>query len=86
VTFAVEFMPAAAKQLATLDRQTRLRVVGAIELLSIDPRPPGATMLRGGARGVWRIRVGSHRVVYSIDDGRLTVLVVRVAHRSEAYG
>jgi mRNA interferase RelE/StbE len=63
----------------------RRRLTGAIELLSIDPRPPGAVMLRGGDRGRWRVRVGDYRIVYAIEDGDLVVLVLRVAHRREVY-
>ena len=34
---------------------------------------------------MWRIRVGDYRVLYEIHDDRLLVLVIRVAHRREAY-
>lgn len=34
---------------------------------------------------LYRIRVGDYRVIYSIDDDVLTVLVVIVAHRSKVY-
>lgn len=85
MTYTVELSSAAAKSLKKLDAPHRLRIAGAIELLSVEPRPPGATMLRGGERGRWRVRVGSHRVVYAIQDDRLIVLVLRVAHRHEVY-
>jgi Plasmid stabilisation system protein. len=32
-----------------------------------------------------RLRVGDHRVVYVIEDKRLLVTVVRLAHRREVY-
>ena len=86
MTYAVEFHAPAAKELAKLDPKLQLRITGVIELLSIDPRPPGAKMLRGGEHGRWRVRVGDYRVVYTVDDGRLLVLVLRVAHRREVYG
>jgi mRNA interferase RelE/StbE len=63
----------------------RRRLAGAIELLAIDPRPPGAVMLRGGGRQRWRVRIGDYRVIYAIEDGELVVLVLRIAHRREAY-
>lgn len=85
MTFTVEFSSAAAKSLKTLDTPLRLRIAGAIEFLRVDPRPPGATMLRGGERGRWRVRVGDHRIVYTIEDQRLIVLVLRIAHRREVY-
>ena len=85
MTYTVEFSSAAAQSLKKLDAPRRLRIAGAIELLSVEPRPPGATMLRGGERGRWRVRVGDHRVVYTIEDQRLIVLVLRIAHRREVY-
>ena len=85
MTYTVEFSSAAAQSLKKLDAPLRLRIAGAIELLSVEPRPPGATMLRGGERGRWRVRVGDHRVVYTIEDQRLIVLVLRIAHRREVY-
>lgn len=85
MTYTVELSSAAAKSLKRLDAPHRLRIAGAIELLSVEPRPPGATMLRGGERGRWRVRVGDHRVVYAIEDDRLIVLVLRIAHRREVY-
>jgi mRNA interferase RelE/StbE len=85
VTYTVEISSSAAKSLAKIDKNARLRVVGAIELLALDPRPPGVKMLRGGEQGRWRARVGDYRIVYTIEDDRLIVLVLRVAHRREVY-
>jgi mRNA interferase RelE/StbE len=85
MTYTIEISTPAAKALAKLAKANRLRIVGAIELLSVDPRPPGAKMLRGGEHGRWRVRVGDYRIVYAIEDDRLLVLVLRVAHRREVY-
>ena len=85
MTYTIEISTSAAKAVGKLERANRLRIVGAIELLSVDPRPPGAKMLRGGEQGRWRVRVGDYRIVYAIEDDRLLVLVLRVAHRREVY-
>ena len=85
MTYPVEISSSAAKSLATIDKKTRLRIVGAIELLAVDPRPPGVKLLHGGEQGRWRARVGDYRIVYTIEDDRLIVLVLRVAHRREVY-
>jgi mRNA interferase RelE/StbE len=86
VTYSVEVSPQAAKALAKIDENSRLRIVGVIELLACNPRPLGATMLRGGEHGRWRVRAGDYRIVYAVEDDRLLVLVLRVAHRREVYG
>lgn len=85
MTYTIEISTSAAKAVGKLEKANRLRIVGAIELLSVDPRPPGAKMLRGGEHGRWRVRVGDYRIVYAIEDDRLLVLVLRVAHRREVY-
>ena len=49
-----------------------------------DPRSLGAP-LKGEHEGYWRWRIGDFRIVARIDDERITILVVRVAHRREVY-
>lgn len=61
------------------------RVRAAIAALADDPRPPGCKKLVGEEPVLWRIRVGSYRVVYAIDDGAKTVTVLKVGHRRQVY-
>ncbi len=82
--YRIDLDRAAAKALAGFDKPIRSRLVAAIDALASNPRPLGAKKLVGGA-GEWRVRVGEYRIVYEIHDGRLLVLVVRVAHRREVY-
>ena len=84
MTYRVTFAPSAARQLRKLEPQARRRVQAAVELLSLDPRPPAASQLVGGA-GEWRVRTGDYRIVYEIHDGELLVLVLAVGHRRDAY-
>lgn len=82
--FEVSFDEPVLKQLRRLDKPVRARISRAVRELAADPRPPGSIPLKG-PREVWRVRVGDYRIVYAIDDGRLVVLVVSVAHRREVY-
>jgi mRNA interferase RelE/StbE len=84
VTHRIVLSPAAARQIRKLDAPVRRRIQAAVELLALDPRPPAATRLVGGA-GEWRVRVGDHRIVYEIHDGELLVLVLTVGHRREVH-
>lgn len=79
----VEFLPSAAKELAKLDRAVQVRIAGRIDRLAADPRA-GAAKLRG-TDDIWRVRVGDHRVLYRIEDDRLLILVIRIAHRRDVY-
>jgi mRNA interferase RelE/StbE len=82
--YRVEFLASAAKQLAKLDRQAQRRIAAAIDRLKEEPRAHGALKLRG-SDDVWRLRVGTFRVLYQIEDQRMVVVIVRVSHRREAY-
>ncbi len=84
MAYAVLFKPSAEKALRSLPERAQRRIVAAAEALSDDPRPPGAKKLEG-VDDLWRIRVGTYRVVYAIQDKALMVLVVRVAHRKDVY-
>jgi len=65
------------------NRRDRRRVVDRILRLADDPRPPGCQKLSGNDR--YRVRQGSYRIIYSIEDGRLIVLVVKVGDRKDIY-
>ncbi|MDE3147635.1 MAG: type II toxin-antitoxin system RelE/ParE family toxin [Acidobacteriota bacterium] len=82
-TYQIEFRPAALRGLRKFDRSTQPRIQGAIALLSQDPRPPASRKLRG--RDGYRLRVGDHRIIYTIDDGVLLIVIVTVGHRREVY-
>ena len=65
-------------------REDRQRMVTRIRSLARDPRPFGSEKL-SGREGLHRIRVGRYRVVYSVDDAELTIVIVRVGHRKNVY-
>ena len=83
-SYGLAFRPAALRALRKLDRQIAERIKTATEALRDDPRPPGAKMLTG-SHGLWRIRVGDYRIVYTIDDQRNLVRVAAVGHRRDVY-
>jgi mRNA interferase RelE/StbE len=83
----IEFHPDAARELGRLDRATAGRILRTLETRIAtldDPRTLGAA-LRGEHSGYWRYRIGDYRVVASIQDERITILIVRVGHRREVY-
>jgi mRNA interferase RelE/StbE len=84
VTYRVSLLPSVVKELRKLDPPSRRRIQAAIELLAENPRPPAATQLVGGF-GEWRVRSGDFRIIYDIDDGELTVLVLRTGHRRDVH-
>lgn len=83
IRYGIELTRSAQRQLALVPKRDRLRVVGAIELLSVDPFPPKSVRLAGHESR--RIRVGDYRVIYLVESERLVVLVVKVGHRRDVY-
>lgn len=83
VTYRIEVRPAAVRALRKINRQDQPRIQAAIALLAQDPRPPGARALQG--RDGLRVRVGNYRIVYTVDDGVLLIVVVTLGHRREVY-
>ena len=82
--YRVLFKPSADKALRKLPESIQVRIATAAKGLRADPRPRGCLKLKGEGN-LWRIRVGDYRVVYTIEDDELIVLVVRVAHRKDVY-
>ena len=88
MAWRIEFDPAAAKELAKLDKPVARRITAFLsERVSplADPRSIGEA-LRGDALGqYWKYRVGDYRLVAEIREGRLVIVIVRIGHRGEVY-
>jgi mRNA interferase RelE/StbE len=82
--YEVELSKRAAKELRKLDRRAQERLLKALVLLRENPRPPVVKSLSGHP-GYLRVRVGEYRIVYTVDDGKLIVLVLTVGHRRGIY-
>lgn len=83
MTYEIEVLPAAVREIRKLPPEAKRRVQAVIEMLAENPRPPAAKKLVG--RPEWRVRTGDYRVLYRVEDGLLTVVVVRAGHRREIY-
>ncbi len=81
--YSIEVVPSARKALARLPLPMRRRVQVAIDQLADNPFPAGVKKLQG--EDAYRIRVGDYRVIYEVQHGRLTILVIRIGHRREVY-
>lgn len=83
MSYRIELRPAAVRALKKLDPPIRRRIQGAITLLAEEPRPPAARPLRG--RPGLRIRVGDYRIIYTVADDVLLIVVVTLGHRRDVY-
>lgn len=81
--YVIAILRRAQKELADLPRDMYVRTRDAIRALAEEPRPPGSKKLAG--RTGWRIRVGSYRVVYEIDDPNRSITIMHIGHRRDVY-
>lgn len=83
-SYEIEITRTAEKQLEKLPRKEQKRVVAAVLRLADEPRPRGSRKL-GGHDDVFRIRVGTYRVLYSVSGGQLVIIILKVGHRHDVY-
>jgi mRNA interferase RelE/StbE len=81
--YRVFFKKSALKELEAIPKKDLKRILAAIEALSENPRPPQSRKLCAAEK--YRLRQGVYRVLYTIEDDKLVICVVRVAHRREVY-
>lgn len=85
MSFVVRVTPGAQKQIRRLDPQVARRIRSFLEdtLQGIqNPRVLGKPLVD---QDFWRYRVGDYRILVSIQDNELLILVVGIAHRREIY-
>jgi mRNA interferase RelE/StbE len=83
----LEISPPAKRQLDKLDKAVARRIskflYERVQQLD-DPRQIGER-LQGTLSEFWRYRVGDYRIICSLEQDRLVVLVLRIGHRREIY-
>ena len=88
MAWKVELSVEADRQLDKLDPQVARRILKFLNqrVRTLDnPRSIGEA-LRGSKLGeFWKYRVGDHRLICSIEDRRVLILVLRIGHRREVY-
>ncbi len=83
MTYSLQIKRSAAKALAKITKNDRIRLVEAIDRLREEPNAGG--VLKGEFAGLRRLRVGSYRIIYEVFDEQLVVLVIRIGHRKDLY-
>ena len=83
VEYNIFFRESVWKDLKGIPKRDLQNILKRIKTLSKDPRPFGCEKLTGQDR--YRLRQGKYRIVYSIQDKELTILIVKVGHRKDVY-
>lgn len=87
MAWKIEFDPAARRELEKLDKSVSERILKFVHVRVAaldDPRRIGER-LKGPLREFWKYRVGDYRLICSLENDRLVVLVLRIGHRREVY-
>ena len=83
IRYTVEFKQSAEKELAKLPKKIQRRIQGVIVTLETNPLPPVAKKLSG--RDGYRIRVSDYRIIYTVENEILVVVVISIGHRKDIY-
>ena len=81
--YKLVFKKSVSKDLRALPKRDLARILKWFQSLAEEPRPQGCEKLSGQDR--YRVRQGVYRIIYEIQDDRLTVVVVKVGHRRAVY-
>jgi mRNA interferase RelE/StbE len=82
--YTVRLKRSALKQLQQLPKKEVVRLRALIVSLGDNPRPSGCKKLKSYPK-YWRVRSGNYRVIYTIKDDVLSVEVLKVLNRKDAY-
>ncbi len=81
--YLLRIKQSALKEIQRLNKSDRIRLIEAIDNLTENPHI--GKLLKGDFSGLRRLRVGSYRVIYEINEGEVLILILRVAHRKDVY-
>ncbi len=88
MAWKIELSGLAQRNLKKLDRQVAKRILaflhGRLARLD-DPRSIGQALKGSDLGQFWKYRVGDWRIIASLEDRNIRILVVRIANRREVY-
>ena len=84
MSYRIEFVRSAAKAYARLDPTLKRRIDRELTRLCESPRHPAVIRLQSDEE-IYRFRIGDLRVLFSVEDQILLVLIVKIGHRGSVY-
>ena len=83
MTYGIEVKQSVIKTLKRVPREDQTKIIKAIKRLAHDPRPPHCLKLVDSP--YYRIRRGDYRIIYDIQDDKLTIIILKIGHRKDVY-
>ena len=81
--YKILIKPSAIKELNKIPQKELPKITERIQALAKDSRPPGCEKL--AAQNAYRIRQGSYRIIYTIEEDKLIIIVIKIVHRRDIY-
>lgn len=82
-SYEIVFKKSVKKDLKKVPKEDVLKILKLIRSLAENPRPPQVKKLSGQDR--YRMRKGNYRILYTIEDAKLVITVVKVGDRRDVY-
>lgn len=82
--YKIEIAQSAEKALYRLPKDTLKRILKKILELAENPFPAGVRKL-SGMEHTFRVRIGSHRVIYDVYEKIITIIILKIGHRKDVY-
>ena len=85
--YHVNYLEEAIKELSHLDKPIQRIIKEKIDLLAKSPDilKNNIKALKGEYHGKYRLRVGTYRIIYRIEQHIITITIIRIGHRKEIY-
>jgi mRNA interferase RelE/StbE len=82
-SYSLRIKRSAEKELRRIPKANLRRIVERMQRLAVEPRPPGCEKLF--EENIYRVRQGDYRILYSVDDEKRVIEVIKIGHRREVY-
>ena len=83
--YSLKFLNSAKKEFSKLDKNIQKLIKEKLLILSNNPDELNIKPLKGEYKGKFRLRVNDYRIIYKIEDDKIMIVVIRIAHRKEVY-
>lgn len=85
-SYRVEFKKSARKEFDRLPKKIQGKVVEALTLLAENPFSELLPIKKlKGVDSLYRVRLGDYRLLYTVEQSLLTVIVIKIGNRREVY-
>lgn len=82
--YEIFWKKSAVKELKSLPKNIITRILSLVEKLKEEPRPEGVIKIEKLTHH-YRIRINEYRIIYSIEDNKLIIEIVKIGHRKDVY-